>query len=167
IKTSKSKQYQSFPVAALSNCKIMLFSSARASGTNTCKITLPPELRTLTYCFAFRTSRRSLTGAESMNSADCDRTFLSILANPSALEARSLASWKSSFSARLTSITDLLPALLSSALVQNSAQLSCKPDSRKLPVDFSSIPAMSLRNRSNRSPKCVFYQILEGERKHL
>uniref|UniRef100_A0A4W2FW42 Uncharacterized protein n=1 Tax=Bos indicus x Bos taurus TaxID=30522 RepID=A0A4W2FW42_BOBOX len=105
IKTSKSKQYQSFPVAALSNCKIMLFSSARASGTNTCKITLPPELRTLTYCFAFRTSRRSLTGAESMNSA----AISSILANPSALEARSLASWKSSFSARLTSITDLLP----------------------------------------------------------
>ena len=41
-------------------------------------------------------------------------------------------------------------ALLSSALVQNSAQLSCKPDSRKLPVDFSNIPAMSLRNRNNR-----------------
>lgn len=38
-------------------------------------------------------------------------------------------------------------ALLSSALVQNSAQLSCKPDSRKLPVDFSSIPAMSLREQ--------------------
>ena len=42
-------------------------------------------------------------------------------------------------------------ALLSSALVQNSAQLSCKPDSRKLPVDFSSIPAMSLREQKQQT----------------
>uniref|UniRef100_A0A452FYA7 Uncharacterized protein n=1 Tax=Capra hircus TaxID=9925 RepID=A0A452FYA7_CAPHI len=122
LSASSGSKAQSFPAAALSNCKIMLFSSARASGTNTCKFS--------------KTSRRSLTGAESMNSA----AISSILANPSALEARSLASWKSSFSARLTSITDLLPALLSSALFQNSVQLSCKPASRKLPVDFSSIP---------------------------
>uniref|UniRef100_A0A4W2EN72 Uncharacterized protein n=1 Tax=Bos indicus x Bos taurus TaxID=30522 RepID=A0A4W2EN72_BOBOX len=134
IKTSKSKQYQSFPVAALSNCKIMLFSSARASGTNTCKITLPPELRTLTYCFAFRTSRRSLTGAESMNSA----AISSILANPSALEARSLASWKSSFSARLTSITDLLPGALNNlhrAVCPISSKLHSSPFSRSVVSD--------------------------------
>uniref|UniRef100_A0A8D2GHS8 Uncharacterized protein n=1 Tax=Theropithecus gelada TaxID=9565 RepID=A0A8D2GHS8_THEGE len=145
--TSSESFEQSFPAAALSNCKIILFSSARVSGTNTCKFSNPGILLTLTYCFNFRTSRRSLTGAESLNSAAISRlTFLNILANPSALEALSLASWKSSFRARLISITDLLSnlisseALLSSALVQNSAQLSCKPNSKKLPVDFSSIP---------------------------
>uniref|UniRef100_A0A8C9HUX9 Uncharacterized protein n=1 Tax=Piliocolobus tephrosceles TaxID=591936 RepID=A0A8C9HUX9_9PRIM len=145
MSTSSESFEQSFPAAALSNCKIILFSSARVSGTNTCKFSNPGILLTLTYCFNFRTSRRSLTGAESLNSADCKLTFLNILANPSALEALSLASWKSSFRARLISMTDLLPSgfkatLLSSALVQNSAQLSCKPNSKKLPVDFSSIP---------------------------
>jgi hypothetical protein len=30
-------------------------------------------------------------------------------------------------------------------------QLSCSPNSRKLPVDFSSIPAMSLSNKNNRN----------------
>uniref|UniRef100_A0A8D2HHX6 Uncharacterized protein n=1 Tax=Urocitellus parryii TaxID=9999 RepID=A0A8D2HHX6_UROPR len=148
MSTSSGSFAQSFPAAALSNCKTMLFSSARESGTNTCKFSKPGILYlfTFTYCFAFRTSSRFLTGAERINSAAisssqvCKLTFLNILANPSAFEALSLASWKSSLSARLISITDLLPALLSSALVQNSAQLSCKPNSRKLPVDFSSIP---------------------------
>lgn len=58
-------------------------------------------------------------------------------------------------------------ALLSSALVQNSAQLSCKPDSRKPPVDFSSIPAISLRNRNNRhepGKKAAPTQSLSGTR---
>uniref|UniRef100_A0A8C7AXZ3 Uncharacterized protein n=1 Tax=Neovison vison TaxID=452646 RepID=A0A8C7AXZ3_NEOVI len=144
IRASSDSLEQSFPAAALRNCKIMLFSVARLPGTNTCKFSkhnipiIPSLIFTLTYCFDFRTSRRSLTGAENMNSA---LTFLNILANPS-----------SSFSARLISITDLLPrmgreehlisseALPSSALVQNSAQLSCKPTSKKLPVDLSSIP---------------------------
>lgn len=36
-------------------------------------------------------------------------------------------------------------AALSSALAQNSSQLSCKPKSKKRPVDFSSTPAMSLK----------------------
>uniref|UniRef100_A0A8C4MP35 Uncharacterized protein n=1 Tax=Equus asinus TaxID=9793 RepID=A0A8C4MP35_EQUAS len=143
ISTSSESFEQSFPAAALSNCKIILFSSARLSGTNTCKFSKPG------ICTWKRNNPKSLTGAESMNSA----AISSILANPSALEALSLASWKSSFRARLISMTDLLvhlissEALLSSALVQNSAQLSCKPNSKKLPVDFSSIPAMSLREQ--------------------
>uniref|UniRef100_A0A8C9AAD5 Uncharacterized protein n=1 Tax=Prolemur simus TaxID=1328070 RepID=A0A8C9AAD5_PROSS len=128
--------HSSFPAAALSNCKIIFFSSARVSGTNICKQNIsitPPKILTLTYCFDFRTSRRSLTGDESMNSAGCKLTFLNILANPSAFEALSL---EIKYSSNLISSE----ALLSSALVQNSAQLSCKPNSRKLPVDFSSIP---------------------------
>uniref|UniRef100_A0A3B3T9N0 Uncharacterized protein n=1 Tax=Paramormyrops kingsleyae TaxID=1676925 RepID=A0A3B3T9N0_9TELE len=67
-------------------------------------------------------------------------TFRSILAKPSPLDARSLASWKSSLRERLVSITEPL----SSALSQNSSPLRCSPASRKSPVDLSSIPAMSL-----------------------
>uniref|UniRef100_A0ABI7ZPN8 Secreted protein n=1 Tax=Felis catus TaxID=9685 RepID=A0ABI7ZPN8_FELCA len=140
-----SSRYASIRTSSDSLEQIMLFS-ARVSGTNTCKFSKPGisfYIFTLTYCFDFRTSRRSLTGAESTNSAAISR----------ALEALSLASWKSSFSARLISMTDLLQSqpLLSSALVQNSAQLSCKPNSKKLPVDFSSIPAMSLREQKYKS----------------
>uniref|UniRef100_A0A8B9HUS5 Uncharacterized protein n=1 Tax=Astyanax mexicanus TaxID=7994 RepID=A0A8B9HUS5_ASTMX len=58
-------------------------------------------------------------------------TFLNILAKPSALDARSLASWKSSFRDRLVSITDRLKAVL-------------EPTSRNSPVDLSSMPAISL-----------------------
>nr|AAA19779.1 TFIIi-associated transactivator factor p17 [Mus musculus] len=148
MKTSSGSFEQSFPVAALSSCKIIFFSSARLSGTNTCKFS-NPGICTLTYCFAFRASRSSRADADSTNSAAISRSFLSILAKPRALEALSLASWKSSLSARLISMTDLLSssaAPLSSALVHSSAQLSCRPDSRKLPVDFSSIPAMSQKS---------------------
>uniref|UniRef100_A0A8C6H504 Uncharacterized protein n=1 Tax=Mus spicilegus TaxID=10103 RepID=A0A8C6H504_MUSSI len=145
MKTSSGSFEQSFPVAALSSCKIIFFSSARLSGTNTSETKDSEDGTgfTLTYCFAFRTSRSSRADADSTNSAAISRlTFLSILAKPRALEALSLASWKSSLSARLISMTDLLSsaAPLSSALVHSSAQLSCRPDSRKLPVDFSSIP---------------------------
>uniref|UniRef100_A0A8C0MZ53 Uncharacterized protein n=1 Tax=Canis lupus familiaris TaxID=9615 RepID=A0A8C0MZ53_CANLF len=159
ISTSSDSFEQSFPAAALSNCKIMFFSSARVSGTNTCKFSkqnipiTPSLIFTLTYCFDFRTSRRSLMGAESMNSADCELTFLNILANPSALEALSLASRREGVRLHLISSE----ALESSALVQNSAQLSCKPNSKKLPVDFSSIPAMSLENKNrNRFGACLW-----------
>uniref|UniRef100_A0A8C8T7X4 Uncharacterized protein n=1 Tax=Peromyscus maniculatus bairdii TaxID=230844 RepID=A0A8C8T7X4_PERMB len=148
MKTSSGSFEQSFPVAALSNCRIILFSSARLSGTKTTLWGL-----TLTYCFAFRTPRSSWTEADRTNSA----AISSILAKPSALEALSRASWKSSLSARLISMTDLLSsaAPLSSALVHSSAQLSCRPDSRKLPVDFNSIPAMSLGGQTKSFPACA------------
>ncbi|CAH7307645.1 unknown_gene_11992 [Phodopus roborovskii] len=141
MKTSSGSFEQSFPVAALSNCRIILFSSARLSGTNTMEETKGSGNTmglTLTYCFALRTSRSSWTEADSTNSA----AISSILAKPRALEALSRASWKSSLRARLISMTDLLSsaAPLSSGPVHSSAQLSCRPDSRKLPVDFSSIP---------------------------
>uniref|UniRef100_A0A3B4YUJ1 Uncharacterized protein n=1 Tax=Seriola lalandi dorsalis TaxID=1841481 RepID=A0A3B4YUJ1_SERLL len=67
-------------------------------------------------------------------------TLRSILAKPRALDARSLASWKSSLSDRL--------AVLSSALSQNSLSLFCRPASRNSPVDLSNIPAMSLPRKS-------------------
>uniref|UniRef100_A0A665X7L9 Uncharacterized protein n=1 Tax=Echeneis naucrates TaxID=173247 RepID=A0A665X7L9_ECHNA len=70
-------------------------------------------------------------------------TLRSILAKPRALEARSLASWNSSFSDRLVSITD--------PLSQNSLPLFCRPASRNSPVDLSNIPAMSLP-RTEQSP---------------
>uniref|UniRef100_A0A8C5BHQ0 Uncharacterized protein n=1 Tax=Gadus morhua TaxID=8049 RepID=A0A8C5BHQ0_GADMO len=77
------------------------------------------------------------------------RTLRSILANPRALDARSLASWNSSLRERLfprRPPPHLISseAVLSSALCQNSLPLCCRPASRKSPVDFSSIPAMSL-----------------------
>uniref|UniRef100_A0A668A9P4 Uncharacterized protein n=1 Tax=Myripristis murdjan TaxID=586833 RepID=A0A668A9P4_9TELE len=74
-----------------------------------------------------KTSKRSLQSL----------TLRSIFAKPRALDARSLASWKSSLSDRL--------AVLSSALSQNSLSLFCRPASRKSPVDLSSIPAISLQ----------------------
>uniref|UniRef100_A0A673KRZ2 Uncharacterized protein n=1 Tax=Sinocyclocheilus rhinocerous TaxID=307959 RepID=A0A673KRZ2_9TELE len=57
---------------------------------------------------------------------------LHILAKPNALDALSLASWKSSLSERLVSITERLPA------------------SRKSPVDFSSMPAISLEKTNKK-----------------
>uniref|UniRef100_A0A672SCT9 Uncharacterized protein n=1 Tax=Sinocyclocheilus grahami TaxID=75366 RepID=A0A672SCT9_SINGR len=59
-------------------------------------------------------------------------TLRSILAKPNALDALSLASWKSSLSERLVSITERLPA------------------SRKSPVDFSSMPAISLEKTNKK-----------------
>lgn len=41
---------------------------------------------------------------------------------------------------------------LSSAPAQSSAQRSCRLDSRKLPVDLSSIPAMSLWGQAQSHP---------------
>uniref|UniRef100_A0A3Q2FRY3 Uncharacterized protein n=1 Tax=Cyprinodon variegatus TaxID=28743 RepID=A0A3Q2FRY3_CYPVA len=73
------------------------------------------------------------------------------LFSPKALDARSLASWNSSFKERLVSITERLTkkkkaAALSSALSQNSLPLFSKPASRNSPVDSSSIPAMLLQS---------------------
>ena len=45
-------------------------------------------------------------------------------------------------------------ALLSSALCQNSFPLRCRPASRKSPVDFSSIPAMSLWAEGSKHALC-------------
>uniref|UniRef100_A0A3Q3G8K5 Uncharacterized protein n=1 Tax=Labrus bergylta TaxID=56723 RepID=A0A3Q3G8K5_9LABR len=85
------------------------------------------------------------------NSSLLSLTLRSILAKPRALDARSLASWNSSLSDRLVSITDRnikylisSEAVLSSAHSQNSLPLFCRPASRNSPVDFSSIPAISL-----------------------
>uniref|UniRef100_A0A8C1N1W8 Uncharacterized protein n=2 Tax=Cyprinus carpio TaxID=7962 RepID=A0A8C1N1W8_CYPCA len=71
------------------------------------------------------TWRSSMTH-HSANIVLSELTLRSILAKPNALDALSLASWKSSLSERLVSITERLPA------------------SRKSPVDFSSMPAISL-----------------------
>uniref|UniRef100_A0A671XQ30 Uncharacterized protein n=1 Tax=Sparus aurata TaxID=8175 RepID=A0A671XQ30_SPAAU len=76
------------------------------------------------------------------NSSLRSLTLRSILAKPRALDARSLASWNSSLSDRLVSITDRLQEskVLSSALSQNSLSLFWRPASRNSPVDLSSIP---------------------------
>uniref|UniRef100_A0A8C3DRG7 Uncharacterized protein n=1 Tax=Corvus moneduloides TaxID=1196302 RepID=A0A8C3DRG7_CORMO len=125
---------QSFPAAALRSCKITDFSPAILPGTNTSHFhaSKPYYLHefTFTYSFVFRAFRRSRTGADNANPAAISRSY-NILAKPRALEALSLASWNSSF-------------ILSSALAQNSSQLSCSPESKNIPVDFSSIPAISL-----------------------
>uniref|UniRef100_A0A7N6ABG4 Uncharacterized protein n=1 Tax=Anabas testudineus TaxID=64144 RepID=A0A7N6ABG4_ANATE len=63
---------------------------------------------------------------------------------PRALDARSLASWNSSLSDRLVSMTD--------PLSQNSLPLFCRPESRNSPVDLSSIPAMSLSTHQKSFP---------------
>uniref|UniRef100_A0A8C0J9C7 Uncharacterized protein n=1 Tax=Chelonoidis abingdonii TaxID=106734 RepID=A0A8C0J9C7_CHEAB len=140
--TSSESLEQSFPAAAFSSCKITDFSPARLSGTNTCKFSSPGICTCRKNKMAFgETFRNSCTGADNVNSA----AISSILAKP-----------RSSFSARLVSITDLLleylissDAVLSSALAQNSSQLSCRPESRNFPVDFSSIPAISLKQKEN------------------
>uniref|UniRef100_A0A4W6EFH4 Uncharacterized protein n=1 Tax=Lates calcarifer TaxID=8187 RepID=A0A4W6EFH4_LATCA len=124
---------QSLPAAALRSC--------RMSERNRDK------MQTLCCCdFLFQ-------GSE--NSPLPTLTLRSILAKPRALDARSLASWNSSFSDRLVSITDRYSpylisseAVLSSALSQNSFPLFCRPASRKSPVDLSNILAMSLPRKS-------------------
>uniref|UniRef100_A0A3B4T2E0 Uncharacterized protein n=1 Tax=Seriola dumerili TaxID=41447 RepID=A0A3B4T2E0_SERDU len=137
-KSSSGSLEQSLPAAALRSC--------RMSGQN--RVT--DKLQSLCCCgFLFQ-------GRE--NSELLPLTLRSILAKPRALDARSLASWKSSLSDRLVSITDRLeeskgsrfktPAVLSSALSQNSLPLFCRPASRNSPVDLSNIPAMSLPRKS-------------------
>uniref|UniRef100_A0A3Q2P212 Uncharacterized protein n=1 Tax=Fundulus heteroclitus TaxID=8078 RepID=A0A3Q2P212_FUNHE len=95
-------------------------------------------------------SRRQGTPLVMLNSAatskSCSEADNVILAKPRALDARSLASWNSSFKERLRMCCrpNLISseAVLSSALSQNSLPLFCKPASRNSPVDSSSIPAM-------------------------
>uniref|UniRef100_A0A3Q3Q4M0 Uncharacterized protein n=1 Tax=Monopterus albus TaxID=43700 RepID=A0A3Q3Q4M0_MONAL len=76
----------------------------------------------------------------------------------SALDARSLASWNSSLRDRLkfkpyySLYLISSEAVLSSALSQNSLPLFCRPASRNSPVDFSSIPAMSLSTHQKSFP---------------
>uniref|UniRef100_A0A7N4NTN3 Uncharacterized protein n=1 Tax=Sarcophilus harrisii TaxID=9305 RepID=A0A7N4NTN3_SARHA len=145
ITTSSESFEQSFPAAAFSSCKITHFSPARVCGTNNCKFSNPGICTWKTNTFEFLIKKhnvyntQSCTGADTMNSA---LTFLSILAKPSALEALSLQ-------------FDLISseAVLSSALVQNSAQLSCRPQSKNPPVDFSSIPA--IKSYQNNFPACA------------
>uniref|UniRef100_A0A4W3H1M7 Uncharacterized protein n=1 Tax=Callorhinchus milii TaxID=7868 RepID=A0A4W3H1M7_CALMI len=87
------------------------FCSARSTATKICRSNI-----TLTYCFVLRASNMSGTGTDKVNSANVmwshthrnTNTFLSILANPRALDALSRASWNNSFSVRLVSITDRL-----------------------------------------------------------
>uniref|UniRef100_A0A8C8RLB9 Uncharacterized protein n=1 Tax=Pelusios castaneus TaxID=367368 RepID=A0A8C8RLB9_9SAUR len=118
---------QSFPAAAFSSCKITDFS-----------LTILVSLVdfTFTYSFVFRTFRNSPTGADNVNSA------------PRALEALSLHHNKRDQIQRLEHLISS-DAVLSSALAQNSSQLSCRPESRNIPVDFSSIPAISLKQKEN------------------
>uniref|UniRef100_A0A8C2HDE5 Uncharacterized protein n=2 Tax=Cyprinus carpio TaxID=7962 RepID=A0A8C2HDE5_CYPCA len=85
--------------------------SIRSQGTNTWKGT--PNVKTVHHSDILYHSSKL--------------TLRSILAKPNALDALSLASWKSSLSERLVSITERL-----------------QPASRKSPVDFSSMPAISL-----------------------
>uniref|UniRef100_A0AAQ5XJ51 Uncharacterized protein n=1 Tax=Amphiprion ocellaris TaxID=80972 RepID=A0AAQ5XJ51_AMPOC len=109
-----------------------LEQSLPAAGTKTWSSSKP--VRRQRYCgFLFQGSA---------NSSLRSLTLRSILAKPRALDALSLASWNSSLSDRLVSITD---PVLSSALSQNSLPLFCRPASRNSPVDLSSIPAMSLQ----------------------
>uniref|UniRef100_A0A670HVJ7 Uncharacterized protein n=1 Tax=Podarcis muralis TaxID=64176 RepID=A0A670HVJ7_PODMU len=142
LATSSESFEQSFPAAVLSSCRMIDFSPERLSGTKICKFSKhnnpfkPQADFTFMYSCAFRALRKSRTEAENVNSAAISR----------ALDALSLASWNSSFSARL--VWEYLissEAALSSALAQNSSQLSCKPESKKIPVDLSSTPAMSLK----------------------
>uniref|UniRef100_A0A8C1WRF7 Uncharacterized protein n=1 Tax=Cyprinus carpio TaxID=7962 RepID=A0A8C1WRF7_CYPCA len=87
--------------------------SIRSQGTNTWKGT--PNVKTVHHSDILYHSSKL--------------TLRSILAKPNALDALSLASWKSSLSERLTH------------LISSEAVL---PASRKSPVDFSSMPAISL-----------------------
>uniref|UniRef100_A0A670YR20 Uncharacterized protein n=1 Tax=Pseudonaja textilis TaxID=8673 RepID=A0A670YR20_PSETE len=128
--TSSESFEQSFPAAALSNCKIRDFSCAKVSGTKICKFSTPGLIFTFVYCCAFRTARKSLTEADNVNSAAISRSY------KYAFDALSLEEYLISSE-----------AALSSALAQNSLQLSCKPESRKIPVDFNSIPAILLQQK--------------------
>uniref|UniRef100_A0A3P8Y6L6 Uncharacterized protein n=1 Tax=Esox lucius TaxID=8010 RepID=A0A3P8Y6L6_ESOLU len=121
---SSGSLLQSLPAAALSSCRMRH---------------LPGCIRLSVCLCAHLSVCACLSGSVSV----ClPLTLRSILAKPKALDARSLASWKSSLSDRLVSITDRLER--QTPLSQNSSPLLCRPASRKSPVDFKSIPAMSL-----------------------
>uniref|UniRef100_A0A3B4ZM28 Uncharacterized protein n=1 Tax=Stegastes partitus TaxID=144197 RepID=A0A3B4ZM28_9TELE len=129
---------QSLPAAALRSCRMR----GQREANMVCVRTYSPS------SLVSRENRVKDKVQRTENSSLQSLTLRSILAKPRALDARSLASWNSSLSDRLVSITDRLgknkKAVLSSALSQNSLPLFCRPASRNSPVDFSSIPAMSL-----------------------
>uniref|UniRef100_A0A8C7RPD8 Uncharacterized protein n=1 Tax=Oncorhynchus mykiss TaxID=8022 RepID=A0A8C7RPD8_ONCMY len=142
---SSGSLLQSLPAAALRSCRMRARWFISEQGTNTSSSSSPG-------IWTCRQSERKWGKTKTAVSL----TLRSILAKPRALDALSLASWNSSLSDRLVSITDRLTYLissetvLSSALSQNSSPLLCRPASRKSPVDLSSIPAISLRARRDR-----------------
>uniref|UniRef100_A0A8C9YLU1 Uncharacterized protein n=1 Tax=Sander lucioperca TaxID=283035 RepID=A0A8C9YLU1_SANLU len=135
---------QSLPAAALRSLCVRRTHSPSSSVSRENRVTDKLQSQ---YCCSFL-----FQGSE--NSLLLSLTLRSILAKPRALDARSLASWNSSLSDRLVSITDRLQeskrcnAVLSSAHSQNSLPLFCRPASRNSPVDLSSIPAISLQRKS-------------------
>uniref|UniRef100_A0A672J2X5 Uncharacterized protein n=1 Tax=Salarias fasciatus TaxID=181472 RepID=A0A672J2X5_SALFA len=146
---------QSLPAAALRSCRMRGRCSLRPQGTKTWSSSKPGIWTWGRGCCGFRFQ-------EGENSSPLPLTLRSILAKPRALDARSLASWNSSFSERLVSITEQHPlhlissdAVLSSALSQNSLSLFCRPTSRNSPVDLSSIPAMSGLTYQKSFPDCA------------
>uniref|UniRef100_A0A803T8S9 Uncharacterized protein n=1 Tax=Anolis carolinensis TaxID=28377 RepID=A0A803T8S9_ANOCA len=141
LATSSESFEQSFPAAVLSNCKIIGFSPTRLSGTKICKFSSPG--------ISDNVNSACINATES----ECHSkmlhhpmifTFLNLLAKPRALDALSLRKKVKAQGYLISS-----EAALSSALAQNSAQLTCKPASRKIPVDFNSTPAMSLKQKLN------------------
>uniref|UniRef100_A0A8D2LPQ7 Uncharacterized protein n=1 Tax=Varanus komodoensis TaxID=61221 RepID=A0A8D2LPQ7_VARKO len=128
--TSSESFEQSFPAAVLSNCRIIVFSPARLPGTKICKFS-SPGICTYRTNKSFRALRNSHTGEDNVNSAAISR----------ALDALSLCKSKRKTKKHLISSE----AGLSSAVAQNSSQLFCKPESKKIPVDFSRTPAISLK----------------------
>uniref|UniRef100_A0A673ZCV6 Uncharacterized protein n=1 Tax=Salmo trutta TaxID=8032 RepID=A0A673ZCV6_SALTR len=129
---SSGSLLQSLPAAALRSCRMRSRWCIRAHGTNTSSSSSP----------GIWTCRQTEANWGQTKTA-VSLTLRSILANPRALDALSLASWNSSLSDRLTYRISS-ETVLSSALSQNSSPLFCRPVSRKSPVDLSSIPAMSL-----------------------
>uniref|UniRef100_A0A8C7J773 Uncharacterized protein n=1 Tax=Oncorhynchus kisutch TaxID=8019 RepID=A0A8C7J773_ONCKI len=146
---SSGSLLQSLPAAALRSCRMRARWFIREQGTNTSSSSSPG-------IWTCRQSGRQVRRKWGEKKKLLSLTLRSILAKPRALDALSLASWNSSLSDRLVSITDRLTYLissetvLSSALSQNSSPLLCRPASRKSPVDLSSIPAISLRARRDR-----------------
>uniref|UniRef100_A0A3B4DH68 Uncharacterized protein n=1 Tax=Pygocentrus nattereri TaxID=42514 RepID=A0A3B4DH68_PYGNA len=122
----------SFPAAAFRSCRIVERCSIRLQGTNTWSSSKPG-------IWTCRKRQDQLNGNVSSRSPG-SLTLRSILAKPSALDARSRASWNSSLRKRLASITHRLRGLLQSAPSKNSSQLFHRPTSRKSPVDLSSMP---------------------------
>uniref|UniRef100_A0A6I8S8W4 Uncharacterized protein n=1 Tax=Xenopus tropicalis TaxID=8364 RepID=A0A6I8S8W4_XENTR len=90
-------------------------------------------------CFSFQGSHSSRIVEAKVNSAAISKSWKQ---KPSALDALSLI--HHSFYDYLISSE----MLLSSVLAQNSSQLSRRPESRNFPVDFSSIPAISLNKNT-------------------
>uniref|UniRef100_A0A8D0G8R6 Uncharacterized protein n=1 Tax=Sphenodon punctatus TaxID=8508 RepID=A0A8D0G8R6_SPHPU len=86
------------------------------------------------------------TWTYNVNSAAISR----ILAKPRALEALSLYLISSE-------------AVLSSALDQNSSQLPCRPESKNIPVNFSSIPAISLKQKQRKNSNFHFLQQIKSK----